>query len=89
MSIDRSMRASDRDRDKAAEILRDAYAAGRLNTEEFGQRSLIAYAARAWGELEDLTADLPAPPPGGVPSDILAMRNAAYYINHRKCVGGR
>jgi hypothetical protein len=28
MSIDRSMRASDRDRDKAAEIVRDAYAAG-------------------------------------------------------------
>ena len=87
MSIDRSMRASDRDRDKAAEILRDAFAAGRLNTEEFGERSLIAYAARTWGELEDLTADLPAPPPGGVPSDIVAMRNAAHYINYRKCVG--
>ena len=46
MSIDRSIRASDRDRDKAAEILRDAYAAGRLNREELDERSLTAYAAR-------------------------------------------
>jgi hypothetical protein len=60
MSIDRSMRASDRDRDKAAEILRDARAAGRLN---------------------DLTADLPASPPGESPSEIMAMRNAAHFIN--------
>ena len=87
MSIDRSMRASDRDRDTAAEILRDAYAAGRLNTEEFSERSLTAYAARTWGELDDLTADLPAPPPGALPSEIVAMRSAARYINHRKCVG--
>jgi hypothetical protein len=87
MSIDRSMRASDRDRDKAAEILRDAYTAGRLNTEEFSERSLTAYAARTWCELDDLTADLPAPPPGELPSEIVAMRNAARYINYRTCAG--
>ena len=87
MSSDRSMRASDRDRDKAAEILRDAYAAGRLNTEELGERSLAAYAARTWGELDDLTADLPAPLPDGLPSDIVATRNAVLYISYRKRVG--
>lgn len=87
MSIDRSMRASDRERDKAAEILRNAYAEGRLNTEEFGERSLTAYAARTWGELDDLTADLPVPPPDESPSEIVAVRNAARYINYRKCVG--
>jgi Domain of unknown function (DUF1707) len=87
MSIDRSIRASDRDRDEAAEILRDAYAAGRLNREELDERSLTAYAARTWGELDDVTADVPAPPPGESPSEIVATRNAVRYISDRRCVG--
>jgi Domain of unknown function (DUF1707) len=87
MSIDRSIRASDRDRDKATEILREAYAAGRLNREELDERSLTAYAARTWGELDDLTADVPAPPPGGSPPEMVATRNAVRYISHRRCVG--
>jgi len=33
------------------------------------------YSATAWGELRDLTADLPPPPPRtGLPSDIVASR---------------
>lgn len=67
-------------------MLRNAYAAGRLNTGELGQRSLTAYAGRKWRELDDLTADLPAPPAGESPSEIVAMRNAARYIYYRKCV---
>jgi hypothetical protein len=59
MTSDQAMRASDRDRERAAEVLRDAYAAGRLDLEEFHDRAGAAYAAKTWGDLRDLTADLP------------------------------
>ena len=60
MTSDRAIRASDRDREFAAEILRDAYAAGRLELEEFYGRTGAAYSAKTWGELRDLTVDLPS-----------------------------
>jgi hypothetical protein len=59
MTSDQAMRASDRDRELAAEVLRDAYAVGRLDLEEFHDRAGAAYSARTWGELRELTADLP------------------------------
>jgi hypothetical protein len=59
MTSDQAMRASDRDRERAAEVLRDAYAAGCLDLEEFHDRAGAAYSAKTWGELRDLTADLP------------------------------
>lgn len=54
------LRASDADRERVAEILRDAVAEGRLAMEEFDERLEAAYRARTYGELEPLTADLPA-----------------------------
>ncbi|MBZ4018221.1 DUF1707 SHOCT-like domain-containing protein [Streptomyces purpurogeneiscleroticus] len=54
------LRASDADRDRVAEVLRDALAEGRLGMEEFDERLEAAYAARTYGELVPLTADLPA-----------------------------
>jgi hypothetical protein len=60
MTSDQAMRASDRDRERAAEVLGDAYAVGRLDLEEFHDRAGAAYSAKTWGELRDLTADLPA-----------------------------
>ena len=59
MTSDDAMRASDSDRELAAEVLRDAYAVGRIDLEEFHKRAGSAYAAKTWGELRDLTADLP------------------------------
>lgn len=53
------LRASDADRERIAEILRDAVAEGRLAMEEFDERLDAAYKARTYGELERLTADLP------------------------------
>ena len=61
MTSDQAMRASDRrDRERAAEVPCGAYAAGRLDLEEFHDRAGAAYSAKTWGELRDLTADLPA-----------------------------
>jgi hypothetical protein len=41
-------------------VLGDAFVAGRLTQDELDERCAAAYAARTWGELNDLTADLPA-----------------------------
>ncbi|MFE6914219.1 DUF1707 SHOCT-like domain-containing protein [Streptomyces rubiginosohelvolus] len=55
------MRASDAERERIAELLREAVAEGRLDMDEFDQRLETAYKARTHGELEPLVQDLPAP----------------------------
>lgn len=71
---DGMMRASDADRDTVVSVLRDAYAAGRLTLEEFHERTSAAYAGRTWGELRELTSDLPGAPwigaPGSGPDSV-------------------
>lgn len=75
MTAERWMRASDEDRENFVEVLRDAYAAGRLQPEEFYERADAAYAATTWGDLDNLTADLPAVwTDAGLPSDVVAAR---------------
>ncbi|OIV38803.1 hypothetical protein BIV57_03400 [Mangrovactinospora gilvigrisea] len=69
------MRASDAERDRYAEILREAMAEGRLTAEEHGQRIDAVYAAKTVGELQPLVRDLPgvhgvpAPPAPSVSFD--------------------
>ncbi|MET9691289.1 DUF1707 domain-containing protein [Streptomyces sp. NPDC006514] len=58
------LRASDADRDRVVERLRDAVAEGRLDMEEFEERLDAAYKSRTYAELEPLTRDLPAPAGG-------------------------
>ncbi|WP_399928955.1 DUF1707 domain-containing protein [Streptomyces kanamyceticus] len=55
-----SLRASDADRDRTADILREAMAEGRLTAEEHADRVEGVYGAKTLGELEPLIADLPA-----------------------------
>ncbi len=59
MTEDGGIRASDADREHVVEILREAYSAGRLTLEEFDDRTTLAFAAKTWGGLRDLTRDLP------------------------------
>ncbi|MDH6626711.1 hypothetical protein M2271_004528 [Streptomyces sp. LBL] len=54
------LRASDADRERVAEVLREAVAEGRLDMEEFGERLDATYQARTYGELAPITRDLPA-----------------------------
>ena len=56
-----AMRASDADRDAVLAELSEHFQAGRLTLEEFDERSDLALRARTYGELADLTRDLPAP----------------------------
>jgi hypothetical protein len=60
MAYDRNIRASDADRDRAAALLREHHAAGRLTPEEFSERLDRVFAAKTVGEIEDLLRDLPA-----------------------------
>ena len=57
-----SMRASDDDRERTVNVLREAFGEGRLTLDEFDERTTAAYAARTWGELRKLTEDLPVQP---------------------------
>lgn len=54
------LRASDGDRDRVAEALREHHAVGRLDADEFQDRLEATYRAKTLGELETVTADLPA-----------------------------
>ena len=56
-----SVRASDADRDRVADILREALAEGRIDAAEHSERIDAVYAAKTVGELQPLVRDLPAP----------------------------
>src|SRR5947209_9234247 len=53
------LRASDADRDKIAERLRQATAEGRIRAEELEQRLEHLFRSTTYGELDALVADLP------------------------------
>ncbi|MDQ0581280.1 DUF1707 SHOCT-like domain-containing protein [Streptomyces rishiriensis] len=53
------LRASDADRERVAEVLRDALAEGRLDMTEFEERLEETYKARTYRELAPITRDLP------------------------------
>lgn len=53
------LRAGDEDRDNTSATLREAYAEGRLDHDEFETRLHQAQQAKTFGELASLTRDLP------------------------------
>jgi Domain of unknown function (DUF1707) len=57
---DQELRVGDRDRDAVVQQLQQAFAEGRLDDEEFDQRTRAALTARLSTELAVLTRDLPA-----------------------------
>ncbi|MEV5983457.1 DUF1707 domain-containing protein [Streptomyces sp. NPDC052051] len=65
------LRASDADRERVAEVLRDALAEGRLDMEEFEERLDATYRARTYGQLAPITQDLPAA--GAVPPPVVSL----------------
>jgi hypothetical protein len=61
-------RASDADRERAVDVIKAAFAEGRLTREEHSARVERTYFARTYSELAALSADLPAGPLGTLPS---------------------
>ena len=68
MVRNRSIRASDADREATAGTLRDHAVAGRLTPDELDERVGRALAARTLGELDALVADLPRGGAGARPA---------------------
>jgi Domain of unknown function (DUF1707)/Domain of unknown function (DUF4190) len=54
------MRAASADRERAVDVLKAGFTEGRLTQDEYNERMGRAYAAKTYGELAALTADLPA-----------------------------
>jgi hypothetical protein len=70
-------RASDQQRDEAAQLLREHFAAGRLSQEELDERVQQAYAAKTEQQLQELLRDLPGLPatPKQQKAELVARRS--------------
>jgi Domain of unknown function (DUF1707)/Domain of unknown function (DUF4190) len=58
------LRSSHADRERAADVLKAAFAEGRLDQDEYTERVGQVHASRTYAELAELTADLPVGPLG-------------------------
>jgi hypothetical protein len=81
------LRASDSDRDRTAEMLRDAFGQGRITVAEMEERLTLVYAAKTYAELEPITRDLPeagaaapSPAPGAARYRIGDTPNVKFSI---------
>jgi hypothetical protein len=72
----RMLRCADADRERVAEALRVSAGDGRLTLSELEERLEAAFRARTYGDLENLTADLP---PGPYPVPGLSARTPLPY----------
>src|SRR5919107_272095 len=81
------------DRNKVAEVLRQAAGEGRIDLEELDERLEAAYRAKTYGELVPITADLPvapllhpvpAPPARRVPTGPLYTSSVAVMSESRR-----
>jgi hypothetical protein len=70
------LRAADADRAKVADRLRVALEEGRLNLTEYDERLQQAYAAKTYGDLDPILADLPGVAPASH-SQVVPSRSAA------------
>jgi Domain of unknown function (DUF1707)/Cell wall-active antibiotics response 4TMS YvqF len=66
-----NLRASDADRERVADVIRQAAGEGRLTMEELDERLDAVYAAKTYAELEPITRDLPQTP-GAAPAPVPA-----------------
>ena len=69
------MLASAADRDRTIDVLKAAYGEGRLTKDEFDARSARTMAARRYGDLAAIVADLPAGPLG----PMIPYHQPGYY----------
>jgi Domain of unknown function (DUF1707) len=71
------LRAADTDRAAVASQLGEHMSAGRLSVAEYDERLARTYAARTYGELAEITADLPAPKPAQPAPSAPAVHSGA------------
>src|SRR5579859_4691659 len=68
------LRASDADRERVANVLREAAGDGRLTMDELDERLDAVFAAKTYAELEPITHDLPAHGDAQAPVPAAAVR---------------
>jgi hypothetical protein len=81
------MRAADSDRERVAEQLRSAHDEGRLTLAEYDERVGQAWAARTYGDLAALTADLPQVRARPVPAARAEAEGRPHECQHRHRAG--
>jgi len=74
------MRASTADRERAVDVLKAAFAEGRLDQTEYADRVGLVYSSRTYAELSALTGDLPVGPLGALPT-LPAQPTLDHYIS--------
>jgi Domain of unknown function (DUF1707) len=79
------LRAADTDREAVTHRLGEHMAAGRLSLAEYEERSARAWAAKTYGELADLTADLPPEPAARPAVDLSKPSPAATRSGSSAC----
>jgi hypothetical protein len=79
---------TERDREIAVEQIQRAVAADQIRFEELDDRFGALYAARNRGELDTVTADLPAPPPPKAPLPTHPIAPASYSVFGNVKAGG-
>ena len=75
------LRASHGDRDRAVDVLKAAFAEGRLTKDEYDERVADVFASRTYADLAALTCDLPAGPFGTMLPAPMAAHPAARGTN--------
>ncbi len=75
---DDRVRAGDADRDRVAEVVREAFAHGRLGADEVDDRLCRVLAARTRGELSRIVVDLPHPASGVPAGPITALLSTVH-----------
>lgn len=88
-----AVRAGDRDRDAVVQRLQEAFAEGRLDDDEFDQRTRAALTARLSSDLTMLTSDLPATAaaPGAVAPAVPGRGPGRFAVAYKSSIrrGGR
>ncbi|MGE5290906.1 MAG: DUF1707 SHOCT-like domain-containing protein [Micromonosporaceae bacterium] len=86
--MDERLRASDHDRERAVKKLEEHYVQGRLDKDEFDERTRAALTAKWLGDLHALTRDLPpdpapaspAPPAPAIPEPPLLPQSMLTWL---------
>ena len=86
-----AIRASDQDRDGVVQRLQQAFAERRLDDDEFDERMRAALTARTSADLDRLTSDLPATPPGSAAPAVQGVKPGRWAVAYKNSIrrGGR
>lgn len=80
------LRISDADRNRVAEMLREAAGEGRLDLDELDQRLEATYAAKTYGDLVPITLDLPAHPSTAAHAPVVRRETLPAAATYRSSV---